>query len=90
MENLHIEIPVSVGDTLYRTNSKCEIEHGVVTKIDVRAEYYRVESTQNGFKQEVIFYVSWGYIHEGYKPFELGIKVFPTKEGLIKHIVDKL
>lgn len=35
MENLHVEIPVSVGDTLYRTNSKCEIEQGVVTKIEL-------------------------------------------------------
>lgn len=90
MENLHVEIPVSVGDILYRTNSKCEIEQGVVTKIDVDAEYYRVDSTQKGFKQEVTFSVSWRYIHETYKPSELGIKVFPTKEGLIKHIVDKL
>lgn len=45
---------------------------------------------QKGFRQEVIFSVSWGYIYETYKPTELGIKVFPTKKGLIKHIVDKL
>lgn len=90
MENLHVEIPVSVGDTLYRTNSKCEIEQGVVTKISVNAEYYRIDSTQKGFEQEVIFSVSWRYIHETYKPFELGIKVFPTKEGLVKHIVSAL
>lgn len=90
MENLHVEIPVSVGDTLYRTNSKCEIEHGVVTEIDVDAEYYRVDSTQKGFKQEVTFSVSWRCIHETYKPSDLGIKVFPTKESLVKHIVDKL
>lgn len=46
MERLDVEIPVSVGDTLYRTNSKCKIEQGVVTNIDVNANYYRIDKLQ--------------------------------------------
>ena len=90
MERLDVEIPVSVGDTLYRTNSKCKIEQGVVTNIDVNANYYRIDKLQKGFKQEVTFSISGGYIHETYNPSELGVKVFPTKEGLVKHIVSAL
>lgn len=91
MENIYIEIPVSIGDKLYRTNSNCEIDEGEVVKIYTTTEFYKVNKNQSGSNQKVEITVSWGYCNNvSYNPEELGVKVFSTKEDLIKCIVGKL
>lgn len=90
MERLNIEIPVSVGDKVYRTTSNCSIQTGEVIKIKVISEYYK-NGSQPMNQSEVEFIVNYGYCNEiTYKPNDLGLNVFPTRKGLIKHIVDSL
>lgn len=90
MEKLEVEIPVSVGDKVYRTTSSCEIQAGKVSEIVVASEYYNTNG-DNFNKTEVKIVVNYGYCNSvTYKPEELGKKIFPTKESLIKHIVGEL
>lgn len=90
MERLNIEIPVSVGDKVYRTTNRCEIEIGRVTDIKFIAEYYS-DGNESHNRSEVKFTVTYGYGNNiVYKPEELGKTVFLTKKDLIKHIVGEI
>lgn len=90
MERLNVEIPVSVGDKVYRTTSNCSIQTGEVKNIKVVSEYYK-SNDQSVNQSKVEFTVNYGYCNEvTYKPNDLGLNVFPTRKGLIKHIVDSL
>lgn len=90
MERLDVEIPVSVGDKVYRTTSNCDIQAGEVTNIKVISEYYMTDGKKLS-KVVVKFTVSYGYCNTvDYEPKDLGLHVFPTRKGLIKHIVGEL
>lgn len=89
MERLDVEIPVSVGDEVYRTTNNCGIQAGEVTNIKVISEYMTDGKKLN--KVAVKFTVSYGYDNTvDYEPKDLGLNVFPTKKGLLMHIVSKL
>lgn len=89
MERLNVEIPVSVGDKVYRTTSNCEIETGEVIYIKIESSYY-MNGNQKLNRTDVLFTVKYGFNELTYKPDALGITVFPTKKGLVKHIVGEL
>lgn len=90
MERLDVEIPVSVGDKVYRTTSNCDIQAGEVTNIKVISEYYMTDGKKLS-KVVVKFTVNYGYCNTvDYEPKDLGLNVFPTRKGLIKHIVGEL
>lgn len=90
MERLDVEIPVSVGDKVYRTTSNCDIQADEVTNIKVDSEYYMTDGKKLS-KVVVKFTVSYGYWNTvDYEPKDLGLNVFPTRKGLIKHIVGEL
>lgn len=91
MEKLDIEIPVSVGDKVYRTTNTCDIITGIVTHIDVDSVFYRTDG-KNYNKHNVKFTVDWSgsWTTTAYTPDDLGVSIFPTRKGLIKHIVESL
>lgn len=90
MERLDVEIPVSVGDKVYRTTSNCDIQAGEVMNIKVISEYYMTDGKKFS-KVAVKFTVNYGYCNTvDYEPKDLGLNVFPTRKGLIKHIVGEL
>lgn len=92
MERLEVEIPVSVGDKVYRTNNTCDVLVGEIIRVEVDSEYYKSDS-QVINKSDITFTVKYGYGYNNevkYGPNDLGTKVFSTKKDLIKHIVGEI
>lgn len=85
-----MEVPVSVGDKVYRTTRNCSIQTGEVTKIEANSGSYK-NSNKIFINSVVKFTVNYGYCDKAtYKSDDLGSSVFLTKGDLIKHIVDSL
>ena len=99
MEKLEVEIPVSAGDKVYRTTTKCGIIEGMIEVVEVKAKsliqdtsaYTKVISpAKNNIYISIV--VKWQSYrdYEYYNPSDMGTKIFLSKEELIKHLVGML
>lgn len=90
MERYNVEVPVSVGDIVYRTTKDCTIEQGIVTCITVVTKFYTIGSNESDSKREISFSVNWGCVSNTFEINQLNKKVFLSKNDLIKQIVSSL
>lgn len=91
MESIHIEIPVSVGDKVYRTTRECTIQSGEVNDIKAVSNFYRVDRNNTDSKTKVVFTVNWGYCNSTeYTVDKLNVDVYLDKKELVKQLVNSL
>lgn len=84
-----MKIPLSVGDKVYRTTEKCEIQEGEVIKIKISSIYHK--ESPKGLVTNTLekrFVVSYeGYDGIKYDVEDLGKKVFLSEKSLIRHLM---
>lgn len=90
MERVNIEIPISVGDKVYKTNEKSEVVTGVIKEIIVVQKYYKINDNSNGSRLEITFRVSYGCSTITYDLDDLDTSIFTSKKALLKHIMDSI
>lgn len=98
MEKLEIEIPVSVGDKVYRTSNKCTIEEGIIEKINVEASstvdrscpVCTVSSYMNNLYIGIIVQWKGHRDYDRYKTDDINVKFYTSKKNLIQSLVNKL
>ena len=99
MEKLEIEIPVSAGDKVYRTDNKSNIIEGIIEVVKISADSY-IKNTSAYTREvspakdniQISIVVKWPNYrdNEYYKPSNIGTEIFLSREKLIKHLVDML
>ena len=94
MEKLEVEIPVSVGDKVYRTNDESNVIEGIIEAVKISADSYieytstrEVSPDKYGINISIV--VKWpnGGGNKYYKPSDIGTEIFLSKKDLIKHLV---
>lgn len=98
MEKLEVEIPVSAGNKVYRTDDSCNIIEGIIERVCVRAvslikdtSHARVVSLAKDNVQ-ISIVVKWSDCRDMkyYEPSDIGTEMFLSSKELIKHLVSML
>lgn len=89
MKSLEVEIPIEMGDKLYRSTADCKIVEGTVYEVAVSIKIFRDRlKNKQDTKLTITFCVNWGtYLGDSvYTSSDLNKVVFTSKELLIEHL----
>lgn len=89
-QEVTIECPISVGDSLYRLDKAGNIVRETVRKIEIRTSSYKNNPTDRtvDFKEttNIMFYT----FNTSYRPHQLGEEIFLNKKDILKKIMNQI